>query len=81
MDGVKFVSDYSVNLQCQFMVDKQYTITRIPLFAEVRSKEGYTVGYRQMTDDEVDSNIILSDGEGNYISLLDFKKKYILSLE
>lgn len=80
MDDINIISDYSVNLCCQFMVDEQYTIQRIPLYAEVRNGQGNTIGYRQMTNEEIDENIILGDGQGNYITLADFKKKYILSL-
>ena len=80
MENTNIIADYSINLCCQFMIDKQYTIQRIPLYAEVRNGEGNVIGYRQMSNEEIDENIWLCDEEGNDITLADFKRKYILSL-
>ncbi len=80
MDDINIISNYTVNICCKFMVDTQCTIDRIPLYAEVRNEEGAVIGYRQMSNEDIDQNIWLHSDADGFITLADFKKKYILSL-
>lgn len=83
MEGMNFITDYSVHRSYFMPVEptEQYMIIRYPIYEVAQSSDGAVLGYRQMTNEEIDNEILLSNvGDGTFITLADFKKKYILSL-
>ena len=71
---MEIITDYSVH--------RQYIlpIVRYPVCEQVQGEDGTVLGYRQMTNDEIDREIMVYSEKDGFITLADFKKKYILSL-
>lgn len=76
---MEIITDYSVHRQYILPIE-EYTIVRYPVCEQVQGEDGTVLGYRQMTNDEIDREIMVYSEKDGFITLADFKKKYILSL-
>lgn len=83
MGDMEFITDYSVHRHYAMPADpsEQYMIIKYPVYEVAQGRDGAVLGYRQMTDEEIDNEILLCNvGDGTFITLADFKKRFILSL-